>query len=977
MRLFLRALCSLLLVAPLALVAWEGAVPETSPATRAVSGSAAPGCSDVLLVGIDGAAEVAHGSTGFGPVMRTAVNRYRSLADRGGRSLRVQRMGPRFRGTRVLLRSLRDRTPSRRAVTKARFRAWRTPALPKVVTNVVSRIRKNVASCPEQQVVLAGYSQGAMVAHRALLRLRSSDAFPMVVGAVLVGDPDRVRKTAADLFGRPAAPHWSRGRSAQLTTPVADVPVAGTEKRVVTVCSRHDLLCDVRGARADRAMAVHNSYGKGDPRVAVRRAANRLWAHTRAWPKLPSRAPAIVAEVGRHVSRQLPVDVARGAKLVWDNAKGLPPGITLSRDGRLRGTPTRTGDWEVRFTVRNTSPRTPAVTGSAKVSVVSSERVVSSGGMSSCQVRPNGSLWCWGDNAHGQVGDGTRRTRLRPIRIGRDFNWETVSSGGGTTCAIKTTGTLWCWGNNHRGQLGIGDHRARQLTPARVGSWSDWDQVSNSWFHTCGVRDNGTAWCWGFNDRGQLGQNDRVWRINPQRVGQLRQWATISAGGRHTCGTLRDGSGLCWGAGSFGQIGEGEKRRNRLVARRVSGNQEWVRLSTSWSATCGLTESGEAWCWGLNNRGQLGTGNRREAVKPVRVSGPSGVRTIAMGNATTCALEATGDVWCWGSNRYGQYGNGAKVTRLRPIRVMRQSDWLTISAGWFHTCALSPKRVVGCWGNNEQGQLKRGDREDSASPPGWSTPRAVQARIAGPRTKVTTFNILGSEHTRPGADADHYAPGRIRAEWATDIIEDYGSSIVGFQEIQPDQLGAVLKILGNRARAYPGLNRGARAVWTSMIWNPSVWAFVGAETYKIPFLKAERPQPIVRLRHKATGKKVAVLNVHNVSRKDPDRVRQRAAELKIEIAQVKRMQRAGWHIILMGDFNDRRITFCRITRETNLEAVQGGSNRNGRCEMPSQQRLDWIFVSPGIERLATRFDMRRERGRVTDHTVLSATLGVD
>ncbi|MDN5894971.1 MAG: cutinase family protein, partial [Nocardioides sp.] len=962
MSLFPRALLSLLLVIPLGLAAGQTTGGGATAKVGSVSGQQAPTCSDVLLIGIEGAAEVKRGSTGFGPVMRTALDRYVAAADAGGRSVKVQRMGTRFKATRALLTSPRSTVPSRRAVTRERLRAWVTKPFRAIVTNVVKRVNRAVAECPRRQVALAGYSQGAMVAHRALLRLGSSKAFPMVVGAVLVGDGDRVRKTSARLFGKPVASRKTRGQQPHVTgKPAPDVPVRGSAKRVISVCTAGDLVCDVGRTRTNRAFAIHKGYSTGRAAGAVRRAANQLWSYTRAWPKLPAREPVVPVDVGRKFSRQLAVDVApgRAGTLLWENVKGLPPGVTLNSKGRLAGTPTRIGNWRISYTVRNTSPHTPPVAGAITVAASSSESVLTAAGMTSCQVRPNHTTWCWGQNTYGQVGDGTKKRRMVRKRVGADFDWESVSTGGNSTCAIKLNGSLWCWGLNNKGQLGLGDHRREQLTPARVGTATDWDQISVSYFHTCGIRDNGTAWCWGNNNRGQLGQNNRTLRIKPFRVGRRSDWATISTAGWHTCATVKNGSAWCWGAAGYGQIGDGTVKRNRLIPRRVSGNQSWLRVSTSWSASCGLTDNGDVWCWGLNNKGQLGTGGHADSSVPVKVKGPAKVKTLTMGNAHTCGMEVSGDMWCWGSNRYGQFGNGTNRSRVNPIRVMRGSPWLAVSAGLLHTCAVAPNRAVSCWGNNEQGQLKRGDLEDSNSPPkSGDTLTIPTARKNGAVTKVTSFNILGSGHTRPFADASNYASGRIRAEWAADLIEEYGSSIVGFQEINADQFRAIMKIMGPRYRAYPGLKRGARAIWTNMIWDPKVWALNSAETYKIPFLKAQRPQPIVRLVNKATGKRVAVLNVHNVSRNDPERRRQRAAELRIEIAQVKRMRRAGWEVILGGDMNDRRTTFCRITRETDLSAVQGGSNRNGKCVMPKQTRLDWVFVSPGLTRGAVNFDMR-------------------
>jgi len=183
-----------------------------------------------------------------------------------------------------------------------------------------------------------------------------------------------------------------------------------------------------------------------------------------------------------------------------------------------------------------------------------------------CAVRRPGvgaerEVWCWGSDSSGQVGIGDTLESIQnlPMRVAGD-NWERLTAGVEHTCGIRQDGTLWCWGNNLYFQLGIGSAAPDQPAPAQVGVDTNWARVSGGTQHTCGVRTDGTLWCWGRASSFQLGLGPEVAGAvrDPTRVGTDTDWVDVDCGYIHTCGTKRDGTIYCWGAGRDGQLGLGD-----------------------------------------------------------------------------------------------------------------------------------------------------------------------------------------------------------------------------------------------------------------------------------------------------------------------------------------------------------------------------------------------------------------------------------
>lgn len=241
---------------------------------------------------------------------------------------------------------------------------------------------------------------------------------------------------------------------------------------------------------------------------------------------------------------------------------------------------------------------------------------------------------------------------------------------------------------------------------------------------------------------------------------------------------------------------------------------------------------------------------------------------------------------------------------------------------------------------------------------------------------LTSFNVLGSQHTAPGGSAQEFAPGRIRAEWTVGLVGAYGSSIVGMQELQADQLDAIDRATAGTFEFWPGTALGGKGIPQSLMWKSSVWTATYTDSITIPFMDTTRPQPIVRLQHVGTGREIYVMNVHNSPKDAQGREDERDKATAIEIAAIKQLRRQdGIPVFVMGDFNEHAEVFCKITGQTDLEAAQGGSN-DGTCRPPSAMRVDWIFGSSDVDFSGFRMDTSAQVRRITDHAVLTSSVSV-
>jgi alpha-tubulin suppressor-like RCC1 family protein len=374
----------------------------------------------------------------------------------------------------------------------------------------------------------------------------------------------------------------------------------------------------------------------------------------------------------------------------------------------------QTASWDLLGNGSTTPQLTPAQVGS------SSWTSISLGGMHRCGIQTDDTLWCWGRNFEGQVGDGKAqaRTTAGPKQIG-DARWKDVSGGGYHTCAIsQLDSTMWCWGENADGQLGYAAH-PEQTTPRRVQSaQGDWKAASAGYEHSCAIDLDDELRCWGRNDKGQVGDRTTATKVAPTEVYLGSEWTSVSAGFQHTCGIRKVGTLWCWGRNdTYGAVGDGTFT-DRTFPVNVGGTETWTSVDTSSGSlghhTCAIRADDTLWCWGRNDVGQLGDGSTETRSVPVQV-GIESWQSVTVGDHHTCAIRTDQTMWCWGWNGYGQLGDGTLATRTEPIQVDATS-WTSVAAGAAHTCATRTGGALFCWGYNSNGQLGDGTTTDRSEP---------------------------------------------------------------------------------------------------------------------------------------------------------------------------------------------------------------------------------------------------------------------
>ena len=334
----------------------------------------------------------------------------------------------------------------------------------------------------------------------------------------------------------------------------------------------------------------------------------------------------------------------------------------------------------------------------------------------SLAITSDATLRTWGSNGYGELGLGDQASRdVGTLVTSPGAGWQRVVAGSRHSCGIRTDGTLWCWGVNVHGQLGVGDTTPR-LVPTQVGTDANWAEVQCGGLHSCGIRTDGSLWCWGANPAGQLGLGVRTGdQPTPQHVGTGTDWRRLAAKARFNC-ALRTGDSLwCWGDNSDGQVGTGDTM-DRMAPTQVlmSYTWSWVRMGPM--HTCAITTLGELYCWGANESGQLGNGTTVASLAPVRVGAATDWTRVSGGFSDTCGLRGSGDLYCWGANSGGQLGLGDTANRTAPTAVNAGTAYGEVLLGMSHTCALTNAGSVQCWGQNSWGQVGDANVATATSP---------------------------------------------------------------------------------------------------------------------------------------------------------------------------------------------------------------------------------------------------------------------
>jgi alpha-tubulin suppressor-like RCC1 family protein len=353
---------------------------------------------------------------------------------------------------------------------------------------------------------------------------------------------------------------------------------------------------------------------------------------------------------------------------------------------------------------------------------------ISAGDSHTVALKNDGTVFAWGLNDYGQLGDGTYTNSSTPVPVRapevsavtspvRGLTGITaISARGYRTLALRNDGTVWAWGYNVGGELGDGTHTNRNV-PVQVSGLTGITAISAGELHSLALRNDGTVWVWGKNYYGQFGDGTTTNSDTPVQISGLTDVKVISAGAFNTIALKNDGTVWAWGLNSSGQLGNGTMT-DSFVPVQVSDLTDVIAISAGFvSHAIALKNDGTVWAWGRNGYGQLGNGTMADSSIPVQVSDLTDVIAISAGDSHTVALRNNGTVWAWGYNNHFQLGDGTSTNRNAPVQVIGlRADGIAITAGGWHTVAIKNNHTVWAWGLNFSGQLGDGTTIDSYTP---------------------------------------------------------------------------------------------------------------------------------------------------------------------------------------------------------------------------------------------------------------------
>jgi gliding motility-associated-like protein len=365
----------------------------------------------------------------------------------------------------------------------------------------------------------------------------------------------------------------------------------------------------------------------------------------------------------------------------------------------------------------------------------------------SLSIREDGTLWAWGFNAYGQIGDGTTTQRPTPLQIGTANNWKMVSAGTYYSMGIKMDGTLWAWGYNLNGQLGDGTTTNRSV-PTQIGSATDWNFVNLGGSHTIAIKTNGTLWTWGANAYGQLGDGTTVDKYTPAQVGAGTNWKSGSGGDDFSL--VIQNNGTLWGFGrnNFGELGDGTTVQ-KTVPTQITGATNWLTVECAQAHALALKTDGTLWSWGYSFEGGLGLGAPTNVTIPNQVGALTNWKSIGVQYRHSMATKTDGTLWCFGYNANGQLGDGTTVNRNVPTQIGASTNWSSVAPGNTHSNALQTNASLWGTGTNSQGQFGDGTTANttsfvmSLSPQGVANASVTPTLICpGGTATLTAYGIL-------------------------------------------------------------------------------------------------------------------------------------------------------------------------------------------------------------------------------------------
>lgn len=439
---------------------------------------------------------------------------------------------------------------------------------------------------------------------------------------------------------------------------------------------------------------------------------------------------------------------------------------------------------------------------------------ISAGGDFTCAITTNKVPYCWGDNSFGELGDNsTASSSSLPVAVlGQGLPALAIAAGGGDhACMLTSINSVVCWGNNAHGEVGDGTTTNRLYPVTVSGLTGGVASIAAGRYHSCALMMSGTMMCWGRNEYGQLGDGTRIQRTTPVPVsGIVGVPQQISAGGDHTCAVAQNaGSEIeCWGNGVAGQLGDG------MVVAHVSvhpiavfglhgsgaGTDSGpVSVSAGWSHTCAVIATGWIDCWGLNSHGDIGDGTLTARAVPTPVLGfTAGPQAVSEGGDTGCALTHLLHLSCWGfaaGNEFTPHDTAMPVASITG-QVDRVSAGGRAMYGFGASCALLATAALECWGDNGHGEVGDGTMTATGTPVPVKTLNGTKVAVGDLSTSSEAVSCaLSTQHGAycwgrggdgqlgDGANSDEDAPVSVQNIYPVSQISAGGTSscaLVGF-----------------------------------------------------------------------------------------------------------------------------------------------------------------------------------------------------
>jgi alpha-tubulin suppressor-like RCC1 family protein len=310
----------------------------------------------------------------------------------------------------------------------------------------------------------------------------------------------------------------------------------------------------------------------------------------------------------------------------------------------------------------------------------------------SLAVLADGTVWGWGDDTFGQLGDGnTGDNRYAPVQAEGLDGVTAVAAGSSHSLALRSDGTVWAWGSNSSGQLGDGTE-TDSAVPEQVPVLSNVIAIAAGGLHSLAVRSDGSVWAWGDNGSGQLGDGTTNERDSPTQVPGLYGIVAIAGGEHHTLAVQSDGTVWAWGLNATGQLGNGSTDDSSSPTQ-VPGLSGAVSVAAGENHSLALRSDGTVWAWGDNGSGQIGDNSATERDVPTQVVGLADVVEIAAGFINSLALGSDGTVWAWGDDTFGELGDGGTGLAEVPVPVLvsgHGGELLATGSEAFHSLLAQP-----------------------------------------------------------------------------------------------------------------------------------------------------------------------------------------------------------------------------------------------------------------------------------------------